>query len=250
MNLTLEGKVALVTGAARGIGLAISQQLASQGAHVVLVDVAEDVVASAAKIGPSASSHIADVTDEAIVSNLINNVAAQYGQLDILVNNAGISPKKNGRKFYLEETPAADWHRVMAVNLTSIFLLSKACAPLMKARGKGRIINISSQAGRGRSDLTSAHYATSKAGVIGLTRSMAGELGKHGITVTAVAPGFIETEMSNAYSGERREAVIASIPVKHAGTVLDIASAVGFLASDASGFINGAVLDVNGGGYM
>ncbi len=242
--MTSHRKVALVTGAARGIGLAIAQHLARQDVQVIGVDQS-----------PAASSEgieiaTLDVTDEAAVNAFAQDVIARHGGIDILVNNAGISPKKDGRKFYLEEIELAQWNQVLAVNLSSIFMLSKAVVPSMKARGGGRIVNISSQAGRGRSDLTSSHYATSKAGVIGLTRSMAGELGKYGICVTAVAPGFITTDMSGAYSAQRIQAVVDSIPVRRAGTVEDIASAVAFLASDAAGFINGAVLDVNGGGYM
>ena len=250
MNLSLEGKVALVTGAARGIGLAISRQLLAQGAQVLMADLSADIESLAAAQGPNAHGVVLDVTDEAAVVALAESVKNRFDRLDILINNAGISPKKGGRKFYLEEIDADAWRQVMSVNLDSIYLMSRAFVPLMKTGGGGRIVNMSSQAGRGRSDLTSSHYATSKAGVIGLTRSMACELGKHGITVTAVAPGFIDTEMSSAYDERRRQAAIDSIPVRRAGTVDDIANAVGFLASGASGFINGAVLDVNGGGYM
>lgn len=250
MDLTLNGRVALVTGGAQGIGLAIGQQLARQGATVIIADRSEDVGAAARTLGAAAEAAMLDLTDEAAVQALAADIETRHGRIDIIVNNAGISPKNNGRKFYLEEIEAADWRRVMAVNVDAMYLVCRALVPLMKRGGGGRIVNLSSQAGRGRSDLTSSHYATSKAGVIGFTRSLAGELGRHGIAVTAVAPGFIETEMSGAYSEQRRQAAIDSIPVKRAGTVDDIANAVGFLASGASGFINGAVLDVNGGGYM
>lgn len=253
MNLALDGKVALVTGAARGIGLAIARQLARQNALVVLADLpgmSADLDDALALVGPRAESEALDVTDEIAVDDLAARLLQRHGGIDILVNNAGISPKKKGRKFYLEETRTADWRRVMAVNLDAVFLLARALVPQMKARGGGRIVNISSQAGRGRSDLTSAHYATSKAGVVGLTRSLACELGRHGFCVNAVAPGFIETGMSAGYTPERRQAVLDSIPVRRAGSVQDVANAVGFLASPAAGFINGAVLDINGGSFM
>lgn len=250
MDLSLQGKIAVVTGAAAGIGLAISRQIAKQGATVVMVDMSETVKESAAALSASAQGWVLDVTDPAGIQSLAAALADRHGRVDILVNNAGISPKKDGRKYYLEEIAPSDWNRVLAVNLDSMYLMTRALLPLMKSNGWGRVVNIGSQAGRGRSDLTSAHYATSKAGVIGLTRSMACELGKHGITVTAVAPGFIETQMSEAFSERRRQAVIAAIPVGRAGSAEDVANAVGFLASDASGYINGAVLDVNGGAYM
>lgn len=249
MDLSLNSQVALVTGAGRGIGLAIARQLVQQGATVILADLSPDVL----QVGTTLGAHgvVLDVTDEAAVQSFAADVEREFGRIDVLVNNAGISPKNGDRKFYLEEIDSDSWRRVLSVNLDSMYYMCRAFVPLMKRRGGGgRIVNMSSQAGRGRSDLTSSHYATSKAGVIGLTRSLAGELGRYGITVTAVAPGFIESEMSDAYSVERREAAIRSIPVKRAGSVQDIANAVGFLASGASGFINGAVLDVNGGGYM
>lgn len=250
MDLSLNGRVAVVTGAASGIGLAISRQLAGQGATVVMVDMVDSVKEQAAALSGEAAGWVLDVTDAHGAQALADALAQRHGRADILVNNAGISPKKGGRKFYLEEISPDDWRRVLCVNLDSMYLMARALVPLMKEKGWGRIINVSSQAGRGRSDLTSAHYATSKAAVLGLTRSMACELGKHGISVTAVAPGFIETAMSDAFSERRRQAVIDSIPARRAGSVEDVACAVGFLSSGCSGYINGAVLDINGGGYM
>jgi 3-oxoacyl-[acyl-carrier protein] reductase len=246
MDLSLAGRVALVTGAARGIGLATARQLVSQDAQVLMADLSPDIQEIAKALGPQAQGLVADVSLEDDVQRLV----AQAGAVDILVNNAAIFPLNAGRKFKVEETTTDAWQNVMGVNLNSAFFLARALVPGMAQKGWGRIINVSSQAGRGRSDQTSAHYVTSKAALLGLTRSLAGELAPQGINVTAVAPGFIETEMTGLYSPEIRQAMIATIPVRRVGTPQDIANMIGYLASPASSFVNGAIIDVNGGGYM
>lgn len=250
----LQAKVAIVTGAARGIGQAIAQRLAEEGARVVLVDLDAQAVRATADALVSAGHHCeaqaVDVADGPAVQALVEQLARRLGGIDILVNNAGISPKREGRKFFVEEMDEAGWNQVLAVNLTSVFLFSQACVPAMKARGGGRIVNISSQSARTRPLSTSAHYAASKAGVTGFSRALATEVGEFGITVNCIAPGLIETEMFKGFSPERQEAAVSQVPLKKAGQPADVAAAAAFLASDDGRYLTGTTIDVNGGLFM
>jgi 3-oxoacyl-[acyl-carrier protein] reductase len=247
------GRVALVTGAARGIGLQVARRLAQEGAHVVLLDVMDEASESAGRLvreGLKAEAVVTDVSDEAAVRQVVAGIAGRHGRLDILVNNAGISPKHDGKKAPVETTALAEWNAVMAVNLTAAFLLCRESIPVMRARSWGRIVNMSSQAGRTRARIAGSHYAASKAGLIGFSRSLAGEVGAYGITVNCIAPGRIETPMAAVASDEVNRAFLSQVPMGRIGTPDDIAATVSFLASDGAGYITGATIDVNGGHFM
>jgi 3-oxoacyl-[acyl-carrier protein] reductase len=175
-------------------------------------------------------------------------IDGEAGRLDILINNAGISPAHAGRSLPVEETELAEWDRVIGVNLTGTFLTCRAAIPLMKRGGWGRIVNFSSMGGRMRSLLSGAHYAATKAGVIGFTRVLAGQVGRHGITANCIAPGRIDTPQSRSFGD--LDSFLAQLPVGRTGDVADIAAAVDYLVSEAAGYVTGTVLDVNGGHYM
>lgn len=242
---------AIVTGAAGGLGQAITVALLESGRRVVGID--RDAAALEAQCAslPDGSFMplIGDVTSPQIWA-LAATHAERLGRPAVLVNNAGISPKRDGMRVPGIDTDLEMWQQVLNVNLTSAFLGIKAVAPLMKERGKGRIINISSMAGRTMAALAGIPYAVSKAGMLGLTRGFAGELGPSGITVNAVAPGRIATPMLAAGATSMNEGVLEKIPVHRFGTPEDIAAVVNFLASDESGFVNGACVDTNGGQFM
>lgn len=241
-------RVALVTGAARGIGYGIAERLVRDGARVVITDVLEDVRSSAAKLG--AEAVVGDVSDETWVASLARRLEAEHGGVDILVNNAGISPKRDNRKVPVRDTGWADWRRVMDINLGGAFLLSRALVPGMEARGWGRVISISSQAARTRADIAGAAYAASKAGMVAFSRVLASEVGRCGVTVNCIAPGRIESPMQAVAGEDATREYITRIPVGRIGTAADIAATVAFLASEEAGFITGATLDVNGGFFM
>src|SRR5918999_70919 len=245
--LNLDGKVALVTGASRGIGAAIATTLAAQGATVVAAargSNAETTVADIVLKGGKAEAASVDVTDQAAVEAVVNGTVAKHGRIDILVNNAGIA-----RDQLLMRMKRADWDAVIATNLTAAFTCSQAVLrPMIKQRS-GRIIMISSVVGQ-TGNAGQANYAASKAGLIGFAKSLAREVASRNITVNAIAPGLIETEMTKAMTEKAHEQWTASIPLGRAGTVADVAAAVCFLASDEAGYITGQVLAVNGGMYM
>jgi 3-oxoacyl-[acyl-carrier protein] reductase len=247
-------RVALVTGAARGIGRAISERLAHDGAHVVLLDKLDTVRATAKELaaaGLRVEPVVADVTDETAVRAAVADIAARHGRLDILVNNAGISPKRDNRKPMARDIPLTEWQMVFAINLTAAFLFSREAIPVMETNKWGRIVNMASYVGQTGARFAGAHYSSSKAGLIGLSRTLAHEVGPLGVTVNCVAPGRVQTEM-NAWastSGANQD-YFDAIPIKRLGTAGEIASAVSFLASEEAGYITGATLDVNGGCHM
>ncbi|RYY81972.1 MAG: SDR family oxidoreductase [Comamonadaceae bacterium] len=248
------GRRALVTGAARGIGLGIAQRLLREGADVALADSDSDALKDALRQLPSdggrAFTVTCDVSSEQDVNKMVEQVTAAFGGIDILVNNAGISPKHGGRKATVVEMGVQEWRGVLDVNLTGALLCARACLPGMIERRWGRIVHIASQAGRTRSEISGAHYGASKAGLASLARTLACEVGELGITANSVAPGRIDTPMAQTVSAEVNERYRAGIPVRRFGTPDDVAAAVSYLASDHAGFVTGVTLDVNGGAFM
>ncbi|MBE0595807.1 MAG: 3-oxoacyl-[acyl-carrier-protein] reductase [Desulfuromonadales bacterium] len=243
-----KGKVALVTGASRGIGRAISLALASRGATIVAVDMLQETNEKlAAEIKAAGGEAIAlqgNVTVMADVERVFAEAVAAFGRVDILVNNAGIT-----RDALMLRMKDEDWDAVLNVNLKGAFLCSRAATKVMSKQRYGRIINIASVVGQ-MGNAGQANYCASKAGLIGLTKSNARELAKRAVTVNAVAPGFIATEMTDALPEKTRQELTTQIPLERLGSSEDIANAVLFLASEASGYITGQVLAVNGGMYM
>jgi len=237
--MSLEGKVALVTGASRGIGHAIAAELAKQGAKVVGTATSEEGAKKVPGIGK-----VLNVKDAAQTDALVESIAKEFGDIAILVNNAGIT--RDNLALRMKD---ADWDEVMETNLRAVFRLSRAVMRgMMKARW-GRIINITSVVGASGNP-GQANYAAAKAAVVGMTKSLAREIGSRNITVNAVAPGFIDTDMTRALAEEQRKALLAQIPLGRLGRVEDIAAAVGYLASPGADYVTGTVLHVNGGMYM
>ena len=238
-------KVAIVTGAARGIGLEIARELLSMGMTVVAVDLREDLLAELpAKLnnpGEKLQNAALDVTDSEGFTTLVEETATKHGRLDVLVNNAGIT-----RDNLVLSISDEDWDLVMKVNLKSAFIGTRAAGKVMMRQRSGSIINMSSYSGL-EGNRGQANYAASKAGMLGLTKSAAKELAKRGVRVNAVAPGFIQTEMTDVLPQQAKDMALAQIPMQRFGQPSDIAKAVAFLASDASAYITGQVLSVDGG---
>jgi len=245
--LDLTGKIAIVTGASRGIGQAIAQTLAARGAVVVAAARGDNAAATVKAIGEAggrAEVAAVDVTDKASVDAMVAGVLERHGRIDILVNNAGIT-----RDQLLLRMKRDDWDQVMATNLTAAFTCAQAVLkPMVKQRG-GRIISISSVVGQG-GNAGQANYAASKAGLIGFSKAVALEVASRGITVNVVAPGLIATDMTQAITEGARQEWESRIPLKRLGTPEDIAAAVCFLASNEAAYITGQVVAVNGGMYM
>lgn len=247
--MRLQGKIAIITGAARGIGRAIALTVAKQGAVPVIVDIdethAKEVAEEVQGLGISAISLNTDVSMVREIEEMTNQVMHHFGRIDILVNNAAVFETTP-----IDNVSEKEWDRIMAVNLRGPFFTCQQVLKRMRETRKGRIINISSLAGRTGSYEGGLIYGTSKAGIIGLTMSLARKVAKYNITVNAVAPGPTETDMINSLPEESRARLKAIIPLKRFGKPENLAEVVAFLASDSADFITGAVIDVNGGMFM
>jgi len=242
----LEGKTAVITGAARGIGKAIALKLASEGANVAITDLAYNDAAMAVEnelqaLGVKAKAYASNAADYADTHKVVEEIMKDFGRIDILVNNAGIT-KDGALKRMTEE----QWDAVIAVNLKSVFNFTKAVQPVMWKQAGGSIINMSSVVGVS-GNANQCNYSASKAGIIGFTKSVAKEMGVRGIRSNAIAPGFIETEMTAALPEEVRKSWNEKIPLRRGGTTEDVANVTLFLASNLSAYVNGQVINVCGG---
>lgn len=248
MGNRVEGRVALVTGGARGIGRAICEKLASEGAKIAMVDILLDVAEKTAEEfrakGYDAMAIQANVAVPEDADKAIAAVVEKYGKLDILVNNAGIT-----RDTLMLKMTEKDWDMVLNVNLKGTFNFTKAATKVMMRARYGKIVNIASVVGR-MGNVGQANYSASKAGVIALTKTTAREFGSRNITVNAIAPGYIQTEMTEKLPQEARDAFLVNIPLKRAGLPTDVANAVFFFCSDESAYITGQVMNVCGGFLM
>ncbi len=244
-----EKRVALVTGAGRGIGATIARTLAADNTDIAVVDYGEESSAAAAlqaiaEAGAAVRYYRCDVSDFAAAKAVADSVAKDFGKIDILVNNAGVTADK-----LIMRMSEEDWDRVLSINLKGCFNMVKHVTPYMMRKRYGRIVSISSVVGL-MGNAGQANYAASKAGIIGLTKTVAKEFGSRGITANAVAPGFIKTAMTDALTEEQKQAMYKMIPLGRLGETQDIADAVKFLVSDAAAYITGVVLKVDGGMYI
>lgn len=243
--MRFKDQVVVITGAARGIGFATAHYLAGEGAAIAIVDrdpaAGEEAAARLVAGGADVAAFAADVTDRAAVHAAIDAVMARFGKIDVLVNNAGIYPH-----IPFEQLAEGEWHRIIDVNLTSAYLVTQAVIPLMAAAGYGRVVNTASGVVFNGIPNVSA-YASSKAGVIGMTRVLANEYGPRGVTVNAVSPGLVESEGVMEDIEAIFEGTIAAQSVKRRGTVQDIAACVAYIASSEAGFLNGQTINIDGG---
>ena len=247
--MSFKDRVSIVTGAAQGLGRAIAMELARRGSHIVVCDVNLEGVKGVAEevkaLGRKALALKVDVSRPSDVSEMVDRVVKDFGRIDILVNNAGIC-----QVVTIEEMTEEDWDRVMAVNLKGVFLCSKAVMGIMKRQRSGRIVSMGSISGKVGGIATGANYSVSKAGVICFTKALAREMAPYGVTVNAVAPGVIETDMTLGITRGDFSDYLRNIPLGTIGTAQDVAYAVAFLVSDEARYITGEILDVNGGQLM
>lgn len=247
MSEDLTGRVALVTGASRGFGLATARRLAERGASVAVhVRDAGRAEAAARQVGERGFPVAGDLQNPTDLRAIVDRTLDRFGRLDILVNNAAVALATR-----FEQIPEEEWRRTFDVNVTAVFLLIRAVLPAMREQGYGRIVNISSTAGKTVSTLGGAHYTASKAALQGLTRAAAKELGPYGITVNAICPGLFDTELTRENATPEQLAAIAqTFPVRRLGEAVEVADLICFLASEAAGYITGASVDINGGDLM
>ena len=247
--MSLMNKVSIVTGGAQGLGKAIALELARKGSHLVIGDVnleaAQRVTEEVHALGRRSLALKVDVSNARDVSEMADRVVKEFGRIDILINNAGIC-----QVVTIEKMSEEDWDRVMAINLKGVFLCSKAVMCVMKKQRSGRIVNMGSLAGKVGGIATGANYSVSKAGVMCFTKALARELAPYGVTVNAVAPGVIETDMTRGITQGDFTNYLKTIPLGTIGSAEDVAYAVTFLASDEARYITGETLDVNGGMLM
>ena len=247
--MLLEGKTAIVTGAAAGLGRCMATELAREGADVAVWDLSRESLEKTRRTGEGLGRRslalAADVADGRAVGSAVDQVLAAWGRIDILINNAGIC--KTGT---IEEISEADWDRVLSVNLKGVFLCSRAVMPVMKRQRAGKIVNLGSVAGKTGGIAAGAHYAASKAGVMCFTKSLARELAPFGINVNGIAPGVIETGMTRGLSGGKWDEYLAGIPLGRIGKAQDVARVAVFLVSSGADYLTGEIIDVNGGQFM
>jgi NAD(P)-dependent dehydrogenase (short-subunit alcohol dehydrogenase family) len=246
-NQDFVGRVALITGASRGFGRATATAFLARGATVAVnVRGKERAAQLARELGNKAFPAPGDIRESQTVRNMVADIVEHFGRLDILVNNAAMA---SGTRF--EQLTEAEWRDTVDTNLTGAFLCTHAVVPIMKRHGFGRIINVSSTAGRSVSTLGGAHYTATKAGMLGLTRATAKELGAYNITVNAVCPGLFDTELTHENaSPEQLAKIVADFPIPRLGTRAELADLICFLASESAAYINGASIDINGGTLM
>ena len=243
--MSFEGKIVLVTGASRGIGKAIAQTFVARGAMVVGTATSESGAAAISEyLGEAGTGLVLNVTEQTSIDAMFDAIKAKYGEVDILVNNAGIT-----RDNLLMRMKDDEWDSIIETNLSSVYRLSKAVLRSMMKKRHGRIISIGSVVGT-MGNAGQTNYAAAKAGLLGFTKSLAREVASRGITVNAVAPGFIETDMTHALNEDQKSGILSQVPAGRLGAAQEIASAVAFLASDEAAYITGETLHVNGGMYM